>query len=60
MKIETHPRFAPAAYFCSQYSVSRTTWWRLSQSPGFPEPKRLGRAVRWEVSKVAEFLCEGE
>lgn len=47
---------AAADFFCRRYSISRTTWWRLSQRPEFPQPVRIGRAVRWNVMKVDEFL----
>jgi len=50
------PKLAPADFFCKRYSISRATWWRLSQKPGFPQPIRFGRAVRWNVMKVDEFL----
>lgn len=49
-------QLASASYFCQRYSISRTTWWRLSQTPGFPEPVRFGRAVRWSVVQVDTFI----
>ena len=49
---------ATAAQFCTKYQVSRTTWWRWSQSPGFPEPIRFGRSVRWNAESVEAFLTQ--
>ena len=51
--------YAPAAFFTAEYSVSRSTWWRVARTPGFPTPVRFGRAVRWDVEKVAAFLAGG-
>ncbi len=51
---------ATAAQFCTKYQVSRTTWWRWSQSPGFPEPMRFGRSVRWNAEAVEAFLIQSE
>ena len=49
-------RLAPADFFCQRYSIGRTTWWRLTQTPGFPEPVRFGRSVRWNVEQVEIFI----
>lgn len=47
----------PAAFFCERFSVSPTTWWRLStKTSGFPAPLRFGRAVRWSVEAVDAFM----
>lgn len=51
---------ATAAQFCTKYQVSRTTWWRWSQSPGFPAPMRFGRSVRWSPEAVDSFLTQQE
>ncbi len=38
--------FATTAQLCTRYQVSRTTWWRWSQMPGFPGAVRpLGSLV---------------
>ena len=37
---------------------SRTTWWRWSQTLGFPEPIRFGRSVRWNPDAVDSFLTQ--
>ena len=46
--------------FCAHYHVSRTTWWRISKSPGFPAPLRFGRSVRWNSEAVEAFLTRWE
>lgn len=46
--------------FCTRYQVSRTTWWRWSQTDGFPKPVRFGRSVRWPVEAVESFLTQQE
>lgn len=64
LKRRTSPSFnlpipgahATAAQCCVKYQVSRTTWWRWNQVPGFPQPLRLGRLVRWDVEAVDAFL----
>ena len=45
-----------SAQCCARYQVSRTTWWRWTKIPGFPQPLRFGRAVRWDVEAVDAFL----
>lgn len=49
---------ATAAQFCTKYQVSRTTWWRWSRSPGFPQPVGFGRSVRWNPETVEAFLSQ--
>jgi len=51
--------YAPAAFSTAKYSVSRSTWWRVARTLGLPMPVRFGRAVRWDVEKVAAFLAGG-
>ena len=51
---------ATAAQLCAKYQVSRATWWRWSKTPGFPEPIRFGRSVRWEPETVDAFLTRQE
>lgn len=48
--------FGTTAQLCIRYQVSRTTWWRWSQMPGFPRAVRFGRSVRWPVESVEAFL----
>lgn len=55
MKNPTEP-LAPASHFWLRYSISHTTWWRLSQTQGFPEPVRFDRAVRRSVVEVDAFI----
>lgn len=50
--------YATAAQCCAKYQVSRTTWWRWSQAPGFPQPMRFERAVRWPIEAVEAFLTQ--
>ncbi len=49
-----------AAQFCTKYQISRTTFWRWSQAPGFPAPMRFGRSVRWDAEAVDTFLTQQE
>lgn len=51
---------ATAAQLCAKYQVSRATWWRWSKTPGFPEPIRFGRSVRWDPDPVEAFLTSQE
>lgn len=51
--------YAPAAFSTDEYSVSRSTWWRVARSLGFLMPVCFGRAVRWDVEKVAACLAGG-
>lgn len=51
---------ATTAQLCAKYQISRSTWWRWSQSPGFPAPIRFGRSVRWDADLVEAFLAQGE
>lgn len=51
---------ATAAQLCAKYQVSRATWWRWSKTPGFPEPIRFGRSVRWDPEPVDAFLTRQE
>lgn len=50
--------FATTAQLCNRYQVSRTTWWRWSQTAGFPRPIRFGRSVRWSVEAIEAFLFQ--
>lgn len=43
---------------CTKYQVSRTTWWRWSQTDGFPRAVRFGRSVRWPTEAVEAFLTQ--
>ena len=52
--------FGTTAQLCTRYQVSRTTWWRWSQMPGFPRAVRFGRSVRWPVESVEAFLTPQE
>lgn len=49
---------ATAAQLCAKYQVSRSTWWRWAKTPGFPEPIRFGRSVRWDPEPVDAFLSQ--
>lgn len=42
--------------FCTRFQISRTTFWRWSQTPGFPVAVRFGRTARWPVEAVEAFL----
>lgn len=47
-----------AAFFCEQYAIGRTTWWRLSNRADFVKPIRIGRSVRWSVAAVAAYFAK--
>jgi len=58
MTYHQYTSYAPAKFFCTKFSISRSTWWRLStKSANFPTPIRFGRSVRWEIESVYAFLC---
>lgn len=40
------------------FDISRTTLWRLAQLEGFPEPLKVGRAVRYRIDEIEAFLRE--
>ncbi|GAB3471368.1 MULTISPECIES: helix-turn-helix transcriptional regulator [Azotobacter] len=52
--------YATTEQQCTKYQVSRTTWWRWSQMPGFPKPIRFGRSVRWDDPACEAFLTQQE
>lgn len=54
------PIYLPAAKLCERYQVSRTTWWRWSQSPGFPAPLSFGRSKRWNPAETDAYLTSQE
>jgi predicted DNA-binding transcriptional regulator AlpA len=47
---------ATSTQCCAKYQISRTTWWRWTKIPGFPQPLRLRRAIRWDIEAVDAFL----
>lgn len=51
-----NPTYQPVAKLCERYQVSRTTFWRWSKTPGFPNAIRFGRAVRWDADAIDTFL----
>lgn len=40
--------------FCELLRCSETTVWRLRKEPGFPQPGKLGRRLRWDYEKVEQ------
>ena len=50
------PVWATAKQLWTRYQISRSTWWRISKTAGFPDSVRLGRAVRWNVEAVDKYL----
>ncbi|WP_095964540.1 AlpA family transcriptional regulator [Pseudomonas sp. ACN5] len=51
---------ATTEQLCNRYQISRTTWWRWSQTTGFPRAIRFGRSVRWPIEAVNAFLTQQE
>ena len=43
------------ATIAEKLDLSNSTVERLTAKPGFPEPSRFGRSVRWEAEKVLEW-----
>lgn len=39
--------------------VGKRTWWRYVSSGRAPAPVRLGGAVRWRKSELAEWIAAG-
>lgn len=64
MNSTTHISISPQApavlsttdQLCEHYQISRTTFWRMSQRPGFPKPYRIGRILRWDAEAIRAFL----
>lgn len=48
--------YATTKQFCHLYQVSRTTWWRLSNTEGFPAAIRFGRSVLWSTEEVRAYM----
>lgn len=51
---------ATTKQMCDCYQVSRTTWWRWSNTKGFPPAIRFGRSVRWDSEAINAFLTQQE
>ncbi len=42
---------------CGFLSISRTTLWRLTKTPDFPKPVRLGsRSIRFDLREVLAWM----
>ncbi|MBJ2226654.1 helix-turn-helix transcriptional regulator [Pseudomonas brenneri] len=54
------PVYCASRAVCMHFDISRTTLWRLAQLEGFPEPLKLGRAVRYRLDEVEAFLRDQE
>lgn len=54
------PVYCASRVVCVHFDISRTTLWRLTQLEGFPEPLKLGRAVRYRLDEVEAFLRDQE
>ena len=39
--------------------VAKRSWWRYVSSGRAPAPVRLGGAVRWRRTELAEWIAEG-
>lgn len=45
------------AEICEYLHIGKTTFYRLSATPGFPEAVRFNqRVVRYELAKVIDFI----
>lgn len=43
----------------ARLSLSRRKIWDLHARGALPEPRRIGRAVRWDESEIAEWIAMG-
>ncbi len=41
---------------CKFLKISRTTLWRHSKNPEFPQPKKIGRMRRYLLSEIAAYF----
>ena len=48
-----------AAESAEMTGVGKRTWWRYVGSGRAPAPVRLGGAVRWRRSELAEWIAAG-
>lgn len=42
----------------TEFDLSEARVFRLTRTPGFPAPYRIGRNVRWDVGEVTEWLTQ--
>jgi len=64
MSNKTHSRESerlalPAADVAKLLNVSERHLWSLNSSGRLPRPLRLGRAVRWPVEELRDWLAAG-
>lgn len=52
--------WATTDQLCGRLQISRTTFWRWAKTPGFPQPIRFGRSVRWAPDRIEAFLAGQE
>ena len=54
------PAFVNRQALAEWLALNPVTIWRLANNPesGFPKPLRFGRAVRWRIADVEEYLAE--
>ncbi len=48
-----------AAEAAQMAGVAKRSWWRYVSSGRAPQPVRLGGAVRWRKSELAEWISAG-
>ncbi|MHC4400198.1 MAG: helix-turn-helix transcriptional regulator [Planctomycetota bacterium] len=56
---ESHRFALPAAELAKLLGVSERHVWALNASGRLPRPVRLGRAVRWPVEELRNWLAAG-
>jgi predicted DNA-binding transcriptional regulator AlpA len=56
---EPNPLALAAADVAKMLGISERHLWALNSSGRLPRPLRLGRAVRWPVEELREWLAAG-
>ncbi|MBE7373194.1 MULTISPECIES: helix-turn-helix transcriptional regulator [Pseudomonadaceae] len=57
MKNQKRQPLSTIAEICEYLHIGKTTFYRLSATPGFPEAIRFNqRVVRYDLAKVIDFI----
>lgn len=56
---DVHPRLIDAAAAARLCGVSKSGWWAFHASGRCPLPVRLGRATRWRLDELTDWIGEG-
>jgi predicted DNA-binding transcriptional regulator AlpA len=58
-RLERLRELLSAAESAEMAGVAKRSWWRYVSSGKAPAPVRLGGAVRWRRSELAEWIAAG-